>query len=240
MINTPLNCLEYVIFDIETTGLDNSKEQIIEIGAVKINGKGEIIDRFQKFINLYKYDDVPEIIVNLTGIDTTLLLEKGEDEKTVMNEFLKFIKDKPLIAQNAKFDMGFLDRYYLNNNIFLDNIVIDTIDLGKTLFPDKYKYNLKVLAEYFEIEYDGNSHHRADYDAELTAQIFIKGMKMLVDKNNGNIESLIQYEEVLKLTEASQKQKKYLYHCLIKNDITVENKCFLTKVNASRQIDLLK
>ncbi|MGL5020760.1 MAG: 3'-5' exonuclease, partial [Mycoplasmatales bacterium] len=111
-----LSEFNYVIFDLETTGLDPKKEQIIEIAGQKINAKGETIGLFHKFISLYKVDTVSNFITNLTQIDDELLLKEGEDVKEVMAQFKDFIDDSILVAQNSNFDMGFLVDYYLVQN----------------------------------------------------------------------------------------------------------------------------
>ncbi len=237
MLSKDIRNLEYVIFDIETTGFDPKNDQIIEIGAVKVNGKGEVVDRFQQFVSLYKFEQVPNKIIELTGIDDNMLLEMGQEIHDVMDNFHSFFKDSILVAQNIKFDMSFIDEYFLGHkNLFLNNLSLDTIDLAKKLHPQKESYKLAKLIEYFEVEYDSNSHHRADYDAQLTAEIFIKGMKQLFSENNI---LLGDYETTYNIEEASLNQKRYLNSLLKDANIILEGKNFLTKFNASRQISIL-
>ena len=237
MLKEQIQSKTYVIFDIETTGFDPIKDQIIEIGGIKINGKGETIDTFQKFINLYKVDTIPAKIIELTHITDEMLDKQGEDLAFVMDEFYKFFRDSVLVAQNAKFDLSFIDYYYLKiKNVFLDNLVLDTIDLGKAIYPDKKTYKLSMLIEYFEIKYDSNAHHRADYDAKITSEIFIKGMTQLI------IDKKILFEDyisIFKVEEATINQKRYLFNLLKETDISLGSKIYLSKFNAIRQISIL-
>lgn len=226
----------YVVFDIETTGFNPVNDQIIEIGAVKLDSKGNTVDKFQKFVKLYKIDKLPEKIIELTHIDDSMLTASGEDIDIVMEEFYKFFGNSILVAQNTKFDMSFLDEYYLNKKIFLSNLTLDTIDLAKKIYPGKDTYKLAKLIEYFEVEYDSQAHHRADYDAYITSQIFVKGMKELY---NGNFHKFNDYIQIYKIEEATLSQKKYLYSLIKSKEIIIEDKVYLTKFNASRQISIL-
>lgn len=226
----------FVVFDIETTGFDPLKEQIIEIGAVKININGEVIERFSKFISLYRRETVPEIITELTKIDDELLLEKGEDVKETIESFLNFAKDSILVAQNAKFDMSFLTAYTLfakketNGQYF-----VDTINFSKVLFPEKKTHKLSSLVEYFEIEYDANAHHRADYDAEITAKIFVKQMEYLDMNSESSIEELLKKECSV---QPSEKQLSFLSNLIEQKGIS-ENGMYFTKQTISTHIDML-
>ncbi len=238
MLDKKIQELSYVVFDIETTGFDPIFDQIIEIGAVKVNGSGEVIDKFQRFVSLYKKDQLPEKIVELTHITDEMLIADGQNIDFVMEEFMEFFSDSVLVAQNTKFDMSFIDMYYLKNkNIFLPNITLDTIDLAKHLYPDKSTYKLAKLIEYFDVNYDSEAHHRADYDALITSEIFVKGMSKLVVENKKS--TFNDYLEVFKIEEATINQKKFLHSLLIKNNIILENKVYLSKFNASRQISIL-
>ncbi len=238
MLEKKIQELSYVVFDIETTGFDPIFDQIIEIGAVKIDGSGAVVDKFQRFVSLYKKDELPPKIIELTHITEEMLISDGKDIDYVMQEFIEFFEDSVLVAQNTKFDMSFIDMYYLRNkNKFLPNITLDTIDLAKHLYPDKSTYKLAKLIEYFDVDYDSEAHHRADYDALITSEIFVKGMTKLVKEKQKNI--FEDYMDVFKIEEATINQKKFLHSLLVKNNIVLENKIYLSKFNASRQISIL-
>ncbi len=238
MLDKKIQELSYVVFDIETTGFDPVFDQIIEIGAVKVDGSGKVVDKFQRFVSLYKKEELPPKIIELTHITEDMLISDGKEIDYVMQEFIEFFDDSVLVAQNTKFDMSFIDMYYLRNkNKFLPNITLDTIDLAKHLYPDKSTYKLAKLIEYFDVDYDSEAHHRADYDALITSKIFVKGMSKLVVEKQKN--TFNDYLDVFKIEEATLNQKKFLHSLLIKNDIVLENKIYLSKFNASRQISIL-
>ncbi len=110
MISNPKNVTideeEYIVFDLETLGLNSHKNEIIEIGAAKVKG-GKIVDTFGRLINPQKR--VPTKITEITGITTEMLVDKPTIEP-VLKEFINFIGDAVLVAHNAPFDMGFIKR----------------------------------------------------------------------------------------------------------------------------------
>ncbi len=237
MLNDKLKELSFVVFDIETTGLDNKKDQIIEIGATKVSSSGEIINTFSKFIKLYKVDKLPELIINLTNITDQMLSEQGEDYRFVMESFSDFVGKSILVAQNARFDLSFLMAYYMNEKKeFYANYYLDTIHLAKVIYPNKSTYKLSELINYFEIEYDAYAHHRADYDATITAQILIKQLKLLQVETIDNLQDLIKVSQAIMITE---KQEAFLNSLLTKNKINQSAESYLTKDVASIGIDLL-
>ena len=167
----------YVVFDLETTGLyPNSGDTIIEIGAVKLKD-GKIIDRYDELINPNKL--LSDEIINITGINNEMLIDKRNEESAI-KDFMSWVGDLPMVAHNAKFDVSFIEkaltRYNLDN---LSNIVIDTLGLSRYLESSERYHNLATLVKRYDIPWDENKHHRADYDSEGTALIFDKMLKKL-------------------------------------------------------------
>ena len=181
----------YVVFDLETTGLyPNSGDSIIEIGAVKISN-GEIIDRFDELINPGK--DLNDEIINITGINNEMLKGKRSEEE-VLKDFIKWVDDYPLVAHNAKFDISFIDMAYLKYNLGrLSNIVIDTLGLSRYLESKERYHNLATLVKRYDIPWNEDKHHRADYDSEGTALIFLKMLKKLELNNFKTLKDLYKY-----------------------------------------------
>ena len=168
---------EYVVFDVETTGLDaKDKNQMIEIGAVKIKD-GKIIDRFDELISCpYPLD---EKIVSLTNITDEMLKGKRNEEE-VVKSFLEFTSSSILVAHNARFDMSFLnyaiEKYNLNP---VKNDILDTLILSRYLTPNERYHNLSTITKRYEVNFSEDNHHRADYDAEATALVLIKMFEKL-------------------------------------------------------------
>ncbi len=168
----------YVVFDIETTGLSKEKETITEIGAVKVE-QGQIVDRFSTFVNPQR--PISKEITDLTGI-TDDMVENAPTIAEVLPQFLAFCKDTVLVAHNANFDMGFIrvaaERASMEE---LEHTVVDTLELSRALLPDLTKHKLNIVCERLGVVLDG--HHRAVNDAEATAEIFLKFLDMLAEKD---------------------------------------------------------
>ena len=181
----------YVIFDLETTGLyPNSGDTIIEIGAVKLT-KGKIIDRFDLLINPGK--PLSDEIIKVTGINDDML-KNGITEKEGVEKFKNWIGDIPLVAHNAKFDIAFIENTYLKYDLGkLKNVVIDTLGLSRYLESNERYHNLATLVKRYEIPWDEDKHHRADYDSEGTALIFLKMLKKLSLNDFKTIKDLYKY-----------------------------------------------
>ncbi len=179
-----LDELEYIVFDVETTGLSANFNKLIEIGAVKVRG-GEIVDRYQQFITID--EPVSAFTTSLTGI-TDADLAGGVDLKTALVEFYEWSKHGVLVAHNAIFDLQFLARNYERElNMTVNQPVIDTLELSRFLHPDNTYHSLKILAKRYKVVLDSDSHHRADYDAQKLTEIF---MQMLVTLNQEGIDTL--------------------------------------------------
>ncbi|MBQ9011706.1 MAG: PHP domain-containing protein, partial [Bacilli bacterium] len=178
----------YVVFDFETTGFNaGGADSIIEIGAVKICN-GEIIDRFSELIDPGR--KLPAKIIDVTNITDDML--KGKDnEETVVKRFVKWFENLPMVAHNAKFDVSFLKMAYKKYNLGeFTNTVIDTLELSRTLDNNYARHSLSALVKRYEVPWDENAHHRADYDAEGTALVFHKMLKKLSSRNFNNIKDL--------------------------------------------------
>lgn len=168
---------EYVIFDTETTGLSAVYDSMIEIGATKMKD-GEVIDRFDKFIN--PGHPLSEVTTNLTSI-TTDMVKDAPDEKTIVSEFMDFIGDDILVGHNVTFDMGFMNAALTRmDRDRLQMPVIDTLEMSRTLHSEYRNHKLDSLAKRYNIVLE--HHHRADSDAETTGYLMYKLFDELEDK----------------------------------------------------------
>ncbi|MFT8871330.1 MAG: PolC-type DNA polymerase III [Sporolactobacillus sp.] len=157
---------EYVVFDVETTGLSAVYDTIIELAAVKMKN-GEVIDKFDEFANPGR--PLPKKIIELTSI-TDDMLKNAPDELSVVRRFRKFAGDALLVAHNATFDMGFLNHAYRKlGEEKATNPWMDTLELGRFLYPTFKNHKLDTLCKAFNIEL--THHHRAIYDTEATGYL---------------------------------------------------------------------
>ena len=116
---------DYVVFDLETTGLDPKSSEIIEIGALKyIND--ELVDEFSVLIK--PKDDIPSEITNITGIDDEMVKD-ALSIKEILPQFIDFIGNLTLIAHNSSFDLSFIEENILKLDLpMIDNKNIDTVN----------------------------------------------------------------------------------------------------------------
>ncbi len=213
-----LETTTFVVFDVETTGLNaTSGDSIIEVGAVKLLN-GEIIDTFQELIN--PGVDVPDIITKITGITNDMV--KGKDnEGNVISRFKGWMGNCPLVAHNAKFDMSFLESAYKKYNLGeITNTVVDTLELSRTLDSNYSRHGLAYVVKRYDVPFDEGSRHRGDYDAKATALVFAKMIQKLVNRNIekiSDIKNLISKDDIHKIGS--------LYHVtlLAQNDVGLKN-----------------
>jgi len=185
----------YVVFDLETTGLSPlNGDSIIEIGAVKLYN-GEIIDRFDELVN-------PGILLNpeiikITGI-TDEMLKGKRNELEGVKSFMEWVGNAPMVAHNAKFDLSFINSAYRKYDLgIINNKVIDTLGLSRYLESSERYHNLATLVKRYNIPWDEDKHHRADYDAEGTALIFSQMLKKLDLNGIKNMNELNNYPYIL-------------------------------------------
>lgn len=169
---------DFVIVDLETTGLSPVKNEIIEIGAIKVEN-GQVVDTMDIFVK--PKTPVSYFITNLTGI-TNEMLKSGYDIEEGMKKFIEFSGNSTLIAHNAKFDISFLKNNMYNCfNKDLENKYLDTVKISKEIVKDLPNYKLGTLAEYFNVDYKGA--HRALKDCEITLDIY-NGLKKIHLESN--------------------------------------------------------
>nr|WP_317283062.1 PolC-type DNA polymerase III [uncultured Sellimonas sp.] len=177
----------FVVFDLETTGFSPIQDKIIEIGAVKVE-KGKITDRFSTFVN--PQVPIPFEITKLTSI-TDEMVEDAETIETILPQFLEFIDGAPLVAHNAGFDVGFMEQNCRYQDITPNFVSIDTVALARVLLPTLSKYKLNVVAKALNISLE--NHHRAVDDAGATAEIFVKFIEMLKERNITTLKGINQF-----------------------------------------------
>ena len=165
----------YVVFDLETTGLNNNPvagpmDRIIEVGAVKIEG-GKIAEKFSTFVACpVKLTDE---IVGITGIEDEMLIGAPPVE-TVMADFYKFTEGCALVGHNVQFDYKFIRYYGEQEGYLFDAKTFDTVALSQQLLRLS-NYKLNTVADHFGFTF---RHHRAFDDAFVTAKIFLELVKL--------------------------------------------------------------
>lgn len=176
---------EYVIFDIETTGLSVTSNKIIEIAGVKMKD-GKEIDRFASFIN--PHERIPYNIQQLTNITDDMVRDAPELEEK-LPEFAAFVGDCVLVAHNARFDIGFIQANLKRlGHPELANPVLDTLELARMLFPSLKNHRLNTLADKFKVSLD--NHHRAIDDSIALGHILFHLLKEAGERGYAKLDRL--------------------------------------------------
>ncbi|MDR0957950.1 MAG: PolC-type DNA polymerase III [Clostridiales bacterium] len=205
----------FVVFDVETTGLDCSKERIIEIGAVKIES-GEITATFSEFINPNMI--LPAEIVKLTGI-TDNMLKNAPPASEVIPRFLEFIGECVVVAHNARFDVSFISAEAHRLGVMFRNSSFCTLAAAQTLFKSLPNHKLDTITKHLHIHLA--NHHRAKDDAAATAEVFLKMRDIFIEKNITSLKDANLFAQ----REINTKKLKKYFHAviLVKNEQGLRN-----------------
>lgn len=211
----------FIVFDLETTGLNPASEEITEIAAVRVV-EGEIRDSFQTYVNPHK--PIPAEITELTGISDETVADAPDLDKAVP-EFLAWAGEGqyPLVAHNAGFDMGFLRTACQRLGIEREFTSIDTLEMSRLMLPHMHKFKLNILAK--ELQVGPFEHHRASEDAAVLGRIYVKLLKRLREEMHAV--TTVDINPVLAATTDRKNKLKNLprYHfiILVKNQAGLRN-----------------
>ena len=156
-----------VALDLETTGLDAQRDNIIEFGAVKFRGP-EVIDTFECLVN--PYQPLPPFVQRLTGI-TQRELDASPPFNAIADQISEFVGAAPIIGHNVSFDTGFLAR----QGITFSGQSYDTWDLAAAILPSCTEYSLPRLCRFLNVKH--RRPHRALADAEATHAVLMALME---------------------------------------------------------------
>jgi len=159
MFNKP-----FVILDLETSGIDPKRNDIIEVAMIRYEN-GKEVDRYDDLIKIdYK---LSEIITIITGITDRDLEEDGKESGYVFSKIEKMLEGAYIVGHNINFDIGFLRENYVEMDILG---YIDTIPLAQILMPEHASYSLESLSDDLNISHENS--HRAMADVEATLDLF--------------------------------------------------------------------
>jgi DNA helicase-2/ATP-dependent DNA helicase PcrA len=184
-----------VVFDTETTGLDTSSDDIIQIAAIKIEN-AQVVERFEVYINTDK--DLSDSI-RVHNISKEFLEKNGIDKKEALDSFLDFIKDASILAHNLEYDL-----MILNSNlercglkpIDSDISKYDSIKLTKRVYPRLKHYKLEFLLK--ELEIEGENSHNAMDDVVATKNLLFHLSDKIESKDKKREEFLQNNARVVK------------------------------------------
>lgn len=178
-----------IVLDVETTGLDYTKERIIEFAAVRLEN-GKITDSFETLVN--PHQKIRKSSMAIHGI-TDEMLESAPPEEEIFPKIFEFIGDNPIVAHNAIFDYSFLNKTSkrLFNKPF-ENRYIDSQFMFKEVYPHLESCGLDCLMNIFNVEF--STRHRAMADAEGLAKAYPKLKKMYFEKYNWQLSQIENVE----------------------------------------------
>ncbi|WP_275297791.1 PolC-type DNA polymerase III [Clostridium sp. YIM B02551] len=205
----------YVVFDLETTGFSSKNDEIIEIGAVKVQN-GSIIDNFSTFVNPGR--SIPYNITELTSITDDMVANAPSIEE-ILPKFLEFCTDSVLVAHNANFDTSFIKTSCSKYSLPFDFTIIDTVPLARFLYPELKRVKLNIVAKHLGISLE--NHHRAVDDAKATAEILLKCFEKI--KDDLNIFDLKKLNEEFLSNVDIKKLPAYHIILLAKNQAGLKN-----------------
>jgi DNA polymerase-3 subunit epsilon len=190
-LETPLEELEAIVFDLETTGFyPYNGDEIISIGAVAVNG-GQFLEKepFYRLVNPKR--KIPRHIAELTGI-TNEIAVNAPDLMQGLHDFLDFVGKRVLIAHGSGHDKTFLkSALWRTSKAALTHRVIDTMMIAKWLEPQRGDYGLDGLLESYGI--DNTGRHHALQDAKMTAKLYFALLKMIRSRQVSTLGDLYAY-----------------------------------------------
>lgn len=206
---------EFIVFDLETTGLSPASERITEIGAVKIRD-GQVVDTLSTFVNAGK--PIPSKITELTHI-TNDMIKDAPNELEAMKIWREFVSDDSiLVAHNADFDTSFIRAAYERCGFAFHNTYVDTVSISRSLFKGIRNHKLDTVAAHLKVG-DFN-HHRACDDADVLARIFLRMLEIMEKENH--IQDVAEINT--SLVGADPRNLKYTHLIiLVKNTVGLRN-----------------
>lgn len=206
---------ELIVFDVETTGLNFSKDRLTEIGAVKLKNM-QVVDSFNTMVNPER--PIPQKITELTGI-TDEMVSNAPKEGEALRRFIEFCGDNPILAaHNANFDTSFINEACKRSGISFKYNWLDTLILCKCMLPEMGRHKLDYVAK--QLKLGKFEHHRASDDALMLAKIYIELVSRLInDKDLKKVEELNYKAGSIDV----KKLKSYHQIILVRNQAGLKN-----------------
>ncbi|MEP2706387.1 MAG: 3'-5' exonuclease [Roseibium sp.] len=186
----PIQELNFVVFDTETTGLMPNKDEIVQIGAVRVvNGRivpGETVDQL---VNPGR--PIPPASTKVHGVSDAMVAG-APDALTAVSQFHGFAQDAVIVAHNAPFDMAFLQRHGKTSGLTWDHPILDTVLLSAVLFGASDTHTLDAVCDRLDITIPPELRHTALGDAQATAEALCKMLPILSSRGLDTFGDVIQ------------------------------------------------
>lgn len=223
---------DYIVIDLEMTGLNPKRDAVLEVGAVKIRGKKRV-EELNFFVN--PGCAIRQEVTALTGI-TEEMVRNGIPAQEAIHRVAEFTEGEILVGHNVIFDYSFLKQLAVNERISFERKAVDTLKLARRFLQEPPQKTLDSLCEYFGIKRARN--HRALEDARATQELYELLEQQYFDENEAAFEPKPLLYKPKRQTPATFAQKKHLKELLdyhkIETDVSLDE---LTRSEASRRID---
>ena len=222
----------YVVIDLEMTGLHPKIDAIIEIGAIRIRNK-QIVEEFQCFVNPSR--QLTEKVMDLTGI-TQQLVDEGISQEEAFARIAEFVGEDILVGHNIIFDYSFLKQQAVNQRITFEKMAVDTLKLSRRFLSVPEKKSLDCLCDYYG--FGRENAHRALDDVKATMELYEMLEQHYMKENRADFEPKPLAYRPKRQTLATVVQKKHLKELLDYHKIEFEYSFeTITRSDASRAID---
>ena len=222
----------YVVIDLEMTGLHPKTDAMIEIGAIRVRD-GQIAEEFQCFVNPSR--ELTEQVIELTGI-TQQMADGGISQDEAFLRAADFMGDDVLVGHNIIFDYSFLKQQAVNQRVAFEKKAVDTLKLSRKFLTVPDKKSLDCLCDYYG--FGRESAHRALDDTKATMELYQMLEQHFLQENPQDFKPRSLIYRPKRQTPATPVQKKHLKELLDYHRIESEHSFeTITRSEASRTID---
>ncbi|MFC4452429.1 3'-5' exonuclease [Deinococcus sonorensis] len=179
-----MSSTEYVVFDLETTGLSPERDGIVEIGAMRIrDGQVQPTEIYQTLVRPTDAQgqplSIPWYTQRVHGISDQMVRHAPTVEQ-VLPDFLDFVGDAAVVAHNVAFDSGFIRTAARRHGLIWQPArELCTVQLSRAAFPREKGHKLDLLAQRLGLEFEAGGRHRSLGDVRVTAEAFVQLMQRL-------------------------------------------------------------
>ena len=163
-----------IVFDVESTGVDVTEDEIIQIAAIKLNKNGEVVDKFEKFL---KNKKPVKDSYYVHGFSDEMLQRIGEEKEKVLKEFVEYSKDSIIVGHNVQYDINILCSELERNNLGKPKFktFYDTLDIYRRFYPGNINYKLENLSKVYDTKHKPS--HDAMDDILATKELLVMAIK---------------------------------------------------------------
>lgn len=195
-----------IVFDVESTGVDVTEDEIIQIAAIKLNKKGEVVDKFEKFL---KNKKPVKDSYYVHGFSDEMLQRIGEDKEKVLKEFVEYSKDSIIVGHNVQYDINILCSELERSNLGKPKFktFYDTLDIYRRFYPGNINYKLENLSKVYDTKHKPS--HDAMDDIIATGELLVKAINEKIKETS--MERMALMSKHLKAFTAISKKLNELF-----------------------------